>query len=241
MGRQKTTEEFIQQAKKVHGNKYDYRATTYVKSSEKVKIICPNHGEFEQTPSDHLSGRRCMQCYLDNKSKERTWTTAEFIHKAVRVHDCFYSYEDANYINHKKHINITCPIHGNFSQMPYAHISGQGCPLCANMRRGAGYKNEPTILYCLYFSDFNIWKIGITAERVGIALRYKNNTIKYTILKEILFPTGKEAVKYEKRILSAFKGYQYTGEPILATGNTELLTIDPSGAEIFNLKVNNEE
>lgn len=49
-----TTEEFIQRARKVHGNKYDYSKSKYVNSKTKTTIICPIHGEFQQTPIDVL-------------------------------------------------------------------------------------------------------------------------------------------------------------------------------------------
>lgn len=52
-----TTEEFIKRAKEVHGDKYDYSFVEYVNSSTKVKIICPKHGIFEQTPNKHLKKR----------------------------------------------------------------------------------------------------------------------------------------------------------------------------------------
>jgi len=50
-----TTEEFIERAKEVHGNKYDYSLSEYGKNNrDKVKIICHEHGEFEQSPSSHI-------------------------------------------------------------------------------------------------------------------------------------------------------------------------------------------
>lgn len=65
-----TTESFIQKAILVHGNKYDYSKVNYIRSQEKVCIICPEHGEFEQRPNDHLMGKGCPKC---NQSKgERT-------------------------------------------------------------------------------------------------------------------------------------------------------------------------
>lgn len=47
MGKKLTQEEFIQKAKQIHGDKYDYSKVEYIKSSVKVKIVCPEHGEFE--------------------------------------------------------------------------------------------------------------------------------------------------------------------------------------------------
>lgn len=58
----KTTEEFINDAKNIHGNKYDYSLVNYKNCKVKIKIICNKHGVFEQTPDGHLSGRGCYKC-----------------------------------------------------------------------------------------------------------------------------------------------------------------------------------
>ena len=61
-GRRLTTEEFIKKAKEVHGDKYDYSKVEYKNTSTKVCIICPEHGEFWQTPNEHLQGHGCRKC-----------------------------------------------------------------------------------------------------------------------------------------------------------------------------------
>lgn len=40
------TEKFIEKAKKVYGDKYDYSKVEYKNCSSKVEIICPEHGSF---------------------------------------------------------------------------------------------------------------------------------------------------------------------------------------------------
>lgn len=54
--------DFIERAKSVHNNKYDYSKCVYVDTLTPICIICPIHGEFWQTPSGHLSGRGCSKC-----------------------------------------------------------------------------------------------------------------------------------------------------------------------------------
>lgn len=49
-----------------HGDKYDYSLVKYVSSSKKVKIICPEHGIFEQTPSNHWKGEGCPHCSCEH-------------------------------------------------------------------------------------------------------------------------------------------------------------------------------
>lgn len=69
MGKRKTTEQFIAEAKAVHGDRYDYSKTQYLTNREKVLIICPIHGEFWQSPKSHLRGHGCTKCHLCSKHK----------------------------------------------------------------------------------------------------------------------------------------------------------------------------
>ena len=66
VGRDKTSEEFINQAREIHGNKYGYSNVDYKGSHIKVNITCPKHGDFPQTPNSHLNGQGCDKC---NESK----------------------------------------------------------------------------------------------------------------------------------------------------------------------------
>lgn len=123
-----TQEEFIERAKEVHGDKYDYSLVKYINSNEKVKIICPKHGVFEQNANNHINNKRgCILC-----SGKETATIEEFIKKAKEVHSDKYNYSLVNYINNAERVKIICPEHGVFFQEPRKHINrGQGCPVCA--------------------------------------------------------------------------------------------------------------
>lgn len=57
-----TTEKFIEKAKSVHGDKYDYSKSVYVGTKQPIEIICKKHGSFFQTPNDHLSKKGCPKC-----------------------------------------------------------------------------------------------------------------------------------------------------------------------------------
>lgn len=61
----KTKEQFIQDAKRVHGNRYDYKNVVYTGANVKVDIICEKHGTFKQSPSKHILGRGCPKCKVD--------------------------------------------------------------------------------------------------------------------------------------------------------------------------------
>lgn len=122
------TDNFIRKADIIHNHQYDYSKTNYINVCTKVKITCPIHGEFKQTPNAHLGGSGCLKCsYIKRNEK----TTEQFIKEAKLTHKNKYDYSMAKYDGAKKKIKIICPIHGIFEQTPTNHISGkQGCPLC---------------------------------------------------------------------------------------------------------------
>lgn len=125
MGIKKTKDTFINEAINVHGNRYDYSKVVYVNSTQKVRIICPKHGEFLQTPNSHLHGHGCPKCSGVSKM-----TYEEFLSKANDIHKHKFIYNNDFDGIHKK-ITITCPTHGNFIQLAKKHLQGQGCPKCA--------------------------------------------------------------------------------------------------------------
>jgi len=121
----KTTEQFIEDARKAHGNLYDYSKTTYIDSKEPVTIICSVHGEFKQNPADHIYGKGCKWC-AGNVLK----TKDDFIKDAIMIHGNSYDYSKTCYINSSKDVEIICPIHGSFFQSPNCHLRGNGCKKC---------------------------------------------------------------------------------------------------------------
>ena len=122
------TEEFIKRAKEVHGDKYDYFKVNYINSKTKVCIICPIHGEFWQSPDNHLHGKKCPLC----SHRSFKYTTNEWIKLANIIHYEKYDYSKVNYINAKTKVCIICKEHGEFWQIPKHHLNGCGCPSCNN-------------------------------------------------------------------------------------------------------------
>ncbi len=121
------TEQFIERAIKIHGNKYDYSKVDYKKALEKIIIICKIHGEFNQQPNDHLQNHGCMKC--SGKYKPNT---IEFIEKAIKVHGNKYDYSKVIYTKISDEIIIICKIHGEFVQVANNHINlKNGCSKCA--------------------------------------------------------------------------------------------------------------
>lgn len=128
-----TTENFIERARKVHGNKYDYSKTKYINCKIKVCIICPKHGEFWQNPVNHYRrGDGCPTCGHGVKRQSWFMNTDIFISQAKAIHGDRYDYAETKYINSNIKVSIICPKHGRFEQDPSSHLSGSGCPICAN-------------------------------------------------------------------------------------------------------------
>lgn len=138
MGKRKTKEEFIKEAKAIHGDKYDYSKVEYKNNKTKVAIICPKHGEFQQTPNDHLHGG-CMKCGNERKHIKMARTKEEFISASNLLHNNKYDYSKVDYVNAKTHVKIICHKkdiygneHGEFLQTPSNHLQGKGCPMCGD-------------------------------------------------------------------------------------------------------------
>ena len=137
-----TREEFIEKARKVHGNKYDYSKVEYKNNREKVCIICPIHGEFMKSPYKHLNGQGCPRCSIEKMSNRFSDNINEFIKKAEKIHNNKYDYSKSIYKNTKTKICIICPKHGEFWQAPYSHLSGAGCNKCAKEKLSMLYRSN---------------------------------------------------------------------------------------------------
>jgi len=125
-GKKITTNMFIEKAKEIHGNKFDYSLVNYKNNYTKIEIICKEHGSFEMLPSNHLFKKQgCGKCVGRHR------TTEEFIHKSKEIHEDKYDYSLVNYTKSHNKIKIICIKHNKiFKQTPHDHLSGNGCPLC---------------------------------------------------------------------------------------------------------------
>lgn len=124
-----TQQEFIDRAIRIHGSKYDYSKVNYTNKDAYVTIICPEHGEFEQTPNNHMKGKGCAKCKPNHKM-----TQDEFIAKANQVHDNQYDYTDTIYTKSSAMVTVRCLEHGVFTQTANSHIMGHGCPECGKIK-----------------------------------------------------------------------------------------------------------
>jgi very-short-patch-repair endonuclease len=126
---------FIERANLKHNNKYDYTKVDYINGKTKVKIICSEHGEFEQMPCVHLRGNGCKKCSNKIKQNYKKITLSEFKNKSNLKHNNKYDYSLINDIDLNKKYNIICPIHGEFKQKLRNHLyQGNGCPRCKDSK-----------------------------------------------------------------------------------------------------------
>jgi hypothetical protein len=126
-----TQEEFLDRARKIHGDKYDYSKVQYNGINNDVRIGCPIHGEFEQTPNHHLDGSGCSFCGRLSQAEHKKLTIQQFIDQSREVHGKKYDYSISDYNKMSDPVKIICPKHGDFIQTPAAHVRGQGCPICS--------------------------------------------------------------------------------------------------------------
>jgi len=123
-GKNKTKEEIIFEFIKIHGYEFDYSLVVYDKAISKIKIICPKHGIFEQTASNHLAGNKCPKCNGLYKSNE------DVINEFIKVHGNKYDYSIVEYKDSISKVKIICKLHGIFEQRISHHLKGAGCPRC---------------------------------------------------------------------------------------------------------------
>ena len=133
--RRKPVEKFIEQAREVHGDKYDYSKVKIINNHTPVIIICPEHGEFLQAPSNHLKGQGCPHCYGYIK-----FTTEQFIQRAEAIHGKgTFDYSMVDYKGYAYNIKLKCNTCGRiFTILAGNILLGYGCIECSynNMRLG---------------------------------------------------------------------------------------------------------
>lgn len=215
-------ESFINQARGTHGEKYCYDMVNYINNSTGVIIICHKHGEFTQTPSNHLGGNGCPDC-----AGVKKYTNQSFIEKARTIHGHKYNYLSSTYLNSQIKTSIMCPEHGEFKQTPSSHLSGQGCPGCANY----GFdRTKIGFLYVLRSDCGQYMKIGITNkpdQRYMQLLRATPFSFKRI---ELIEGTGDKIANLEKELLTE---YQSVGFTEVFDGSTEWRLWDNSVLKQF--------
>lgn len=228
--KKKTIQEFVNDAKKVHGNTYEYMLVNYKGHHEKVQVVCHEHGVFKQTPKDHLDGCGCPKC-----GGHAPLTQTDFVIRSNKVHNNKYDYSLAKYITNITKVIIICPNHGKFQQTPAGHMRGQGCPPC---NKAGGYceklfnennelKTRQGRLYLLHFAalveNIQFLKVGITQTSIKDRFSRGYSTYNYEVLIDKEFELY-EAFLLEQQILRMFESTKFKPRSPFA-GRTECFTL----------------
>ena len=135
--------EYFAKVAEIHADKYDYSGSVFTKMNAKIDVRCPQHGVFSISANHHYYRKQgCGQCeteakrerivqyrHLSAQSKiDNTATT--FFDRCRETHDGRYTYPAQEYRGAKEKIRVVCPVHGEFQQAAWAHLSGKGCFAC---------------------------------------------------------------------------------------------------------------
>jgi hypothetical protein len=190
------TLEFINRSLIIHNNLYTYPLTEYTESKNKVIICCLFHGNFTQTPSNHLRGQGCPICRLEQMSSRNLSNTDEFITKSKQLFgENVYDYSLTLYVNCKTKVKLICIKHNcTFEQTPKGHFrKNRGCKKCSKF----GY-SQKAIKYLQFISTLN-----------QINIRHAENGGEYRILTTIYKADG---YCEETNTIYEFHGTIYHGD-----------------------------
>ena len=173
--RRKTNQKFIEEVKEIHGNKYDYSKFNYASNREIGIIICPIHGEFHQSPRNHLNGHGCKKCGAEASKNNGRKTTKNFIEESKKVHGDKYNYDKVNYINAFIPVEIYCSnCEKYFTQIPRNHLKGHGCKTCGNqiISRKMTSSTEEFIMKAnkIHGNKYNYSKVNYTHNRIKVEI-----------------------------------------------------------------------
>jgi len=117
------------------GRGFDYSRAVYVSAKTPVEIICPVHGSFWQSPTNHVNGKGCPSCKHDALGDRSRKSLPTFIAEAVKLWGDKYDYSRVHYAGSHEKVVILCRAHGPFEQSPTNHLSGkEGCTKCNHMK-----------------------------------------------------------------------------------------------------------
>lgn len=174
-GKKMTKNQFIEKSKETHGEKYDYSLVEFKKVTDKVKIICPEHGEFQIEARQHYRGCGCQKCGYEKLTVLKKHNKDAFIKKAKEIHGDKYDYSKVEYVNNSTKICIICPEHGEFWQTPGNHINNEnGCPSC--------YNNIRKDIKCLTNQEFIEKATLVHGNKYDYSnINYLNSQVKISI------------------------------------------------------------
>jgi very-short-patch-repair endonuclease len=225
----KKREQFIKDARAVHGDTYRYDFVEYVNANKvNVTITCKIHGNFPQLPTHHLNGHGCSECKKGKISKALTMSQKEFITIANQIHNFKYDYTKTEVKGSHEYLTVICPLHDEWSVLQTNHLSGYGCPKCLNKAEGRICEyllkkdvvvREHSINKKRY--DFYLPKLNLLIERDG-QQHYKDTQIYGGIIK---IKDQQKNDKYKTKIAKE-KGFKIARIPYWLTKKEEEIEIE---------------
>jgi len=128
------TEIFINRSVNKYGYLYDYSEVEYTNNNTKVKIGCPLHGKFLQTPKIHIKSNGCPECSKERQSKLNRKSQEQFKKESIELYGNKYDLNLVEYINNKVPVKISCDIHGLFEVKPEYFLKGKACKICCKKK-----------------------------------------------------------------------------------------------------------
>lgn len=190
-----TTQQFIDKARALHGDKFDYSITEYVNATTKLKIICTEHGEQEMLPQHHthIKSYGCPICGKQAINNHKQFTTEEFISKISNIKGL--SFEKTIYRTKRKKVIVTCNIHGDYITNAEVLLKGCGCPKCKS--------SEGEKIIRLILESRNI----IVLEQLGFSECRANNNRR--LLFDFYLPEKNLCIEFDGK--QHFKSIAYWG------------------------------
>ena len=218
MSKRMTTDEFIGKAVKVHGERYDYSKSLYVRAIDKIIVTCVTHGDFSVTPNKHLMGRNCPKCADIKRHMASTRTQNMFLIEARNIHGDRFDYSLSVYKRSHDKMIITCKIHGDFKQTPASHLQGVGCAKCGyeltawnkTAYINCSKKNGSSCVYlimCFNASEC-FYKVGITSTDINYRFKKSKMPYDYEVLSSITHGASLDW-EDEKKIHKMLRSFKY--------------------------------
>jgi hypothetical protein len=233
------TEYFINQARKKYGDRYNYDLVIYKNSNVKIKIICKEHGVFEQKPYGHLLGKNCQFCTQKRERLGARVPSLNFIKKVEKLYPNKFNFNKTKYITKNTKVTLTCLIHGDFISLPGTILRGRGggCKLCANKIISNYQKNHPNgwnkinwyykAVNSKKFKSFKVYiikckskteefyKIGRTYQTIKQRFRHIKKLYEYEIIKlyefkELTQENANKAFDLENELKKQNREHKYT-------------------------------
>lgn len=214
----KPFKDFLEEANKIHNNKYEYVKLDNYYNNTKIKIICPIHGEFEQKAGMHLKKHGCPKCGIAESANSSRLTQEEVINNCKAIGGDQYDYSKIKWINTDHNIELICKDHGSYWVRYNDFIKSKAiCPSCSKEKRRKleeeKFKKAMLEKYgddIIFSKDFNYIN-----SYTKVKLIYKNEEFfrdPKSFLKSTLL-TKKE--KKERRIQTGIKRSQNRWKDVL--------------------------